>query len=152
MRLRAELQHDCRLAGFKFLSPGGAKRLRGVAQSGDLPAVECQANRRCTFVAGDNLNRQTESRLDHFRSIVSPIAGRNGAEFNRGLGSYPLLDAADTGCLGDTENKIVLGGHADVFELVGVEFDPRPTQELLQELTADKMADSESVRFSHFVN
>src|SRR5581483_11049253 len=122
-------------------SPGRAKRLPGVAQPSDFAAVERQADRRGALVAGDDLNRQAEGRLDHLCGIVSAVAGRDGAAFDRRLRGPPLLDAGDAGRPGDAKDVIVVRGHAEVFEFLRVEFDAGASQKLLQKLAADKMAD-----------
>ena len=52
--------------------------------------------------------------------------------------------------LGHPKDKIVLRRHSDVFKFERIEFNARLAEELLQELSADEMADGETVGFGYF--
>ncbi len=121
-----------------------------VTQPADLTAVECQADWRGPFISRNNLNRQAESDLDDFGSIVGPVTGCYGAKFDRCLGCEPLLHACDARRLGHAEDKIILRRHPDVFKLERIELDARFGEKLLQELSANEMADGKAVGLGYF--
>jgi len=78
-----------------------------------------------------DLDRQAESNLDNFGSIVGPVTGRDSTKLNRCFGCQPLLDASDARRLGHAEDKIILSRHTHVFKLDRVELDARLAEELL---------------------
>src|SRR6185295_3387326 len=83
--------------------------------------------------------------------IVRAGAGGDAAELDDLLGGHPGLDVIEAGALGDADNEVILARNADVLKLGSVELDPWFAEGLLQEQTADEMADGESVRPRRFV-
>jgi hypothetical protein len=60
-----------------------------------------------------------------------------------------LLDVGDARGLGYSKDKIVLSRHPDVFEFERIEFNAGLAEELLKKLSANEMADGETVGFGH---
>ena len=82
-------------------------------------------------------------RIFGISSLPEPLA--TPPNFIDLFGREPAVHVGDAGGFMHADNKIVLRRHADVLEFGGIEFDAGFAEELLQEQSADKVADGETV-------
>src|SRR3989338_6872011 len=107
----------------------------------NLTAVEGEANFRRAFVTGNQWDGQPDSRHDNLGDVIGRSAGSDGAKLERRLGSEPLLHAGNAGRFGDPDRRVVLCWDPQVLKFPRIKLDSYLSQNLLQNQTADEMAD-----------
>src|SRR6266850_667895 len=148
MRLSVDLQHDRNVTGVEPLAPNRLNRL-------PLPA----AARLCgeayfgrAFIAGDELDRQLESRNQKFRRVVGCITRCDPAELHRRLGIFQAIERRNAAGFVEGAGDVVLGRDADIFELARIELDAGLADHLVDHLVAMKIQNGKTVGFGYIVD
>ncbi len=98
------------------------------------------------------MGRQTDGCSEQVGKIVGARAGGDAAKFDDLLGCEPRVEICDTAGLRDAEHEVILRWNSDVLKFAGVKFNARLAQKLLEEKSADEMADRQSIGSRGFVD
>src|SRR5205823_6575820 len=134
------------------LAPGGLQGAPAPARASDLAALGGQPDIGRALVAGDDLDRQAERRLERpLGGVVPGRPRRHSAHLYRRARRHPLLDAIDPARLGQRADRVLGCGRPDVFELPRVELDALLAEDLTEEQPADEVAEGEAVGLGDLV-
>src|SRR4029078_2007698 len=102
--------------------------------------------------ARNELNRHAHDGAYDLGDVVGGGARTDTTEFQRGLSRQQIVDARDAAHFADADGGRVLGRDAEVLELAPVELNTGFAQNMLEDQTADEMANDEAIRFGDFVD
>ncbi len=119
---------------------------------GAIPVHRGEADFSRAFIAGDELDRQLESRDQKLRRVVGCITRRDAAEFHRGLGVFQAIERGNAAGFVEGAGDVVLGRDADIPELARIELDARLADHLIDHLVAVKVENCKPIGFGHVID
>jgi hypothetical protein len=146
------LDHDDAVSALQRFCPSRFDGVPAPARAFDFTGFHGQANRRSSFLTGNELYRKIRRSAQNSQRIVREVARSNRAHFCRTLQRQPSFCAIDATRLSERASEMIRRWRAKVEKFAHVELDTGLPQDLADGLTTGEVADGKTIRLGNFVD